>query len=180
MLCHSYLSQNMRKPTFWLVRPTNTQIRLHIHTVWSESSLSVWRHFASSAIQNALSVDSHQTAQMILIFARHTGPKVHFLTLKRINPCHAELIKMPLPLPIFSQSVYLIQVVDINSHTEWQTVQIQISWLLQKPTNLDLHCLQRQGISRFSRTRVSHQVTKGNRQWDYFQCSPYVTVAWLH
>ena len=25
---------------------------------------------------------------------------------------------------------------------------------LQKPTDLDLHCLQRQGISRFSRTRV--------------------------
>ena len=24
----------------------------------------------------------------------------------------------------------------------------------QKPTDLDLHCLQRQGISRFSRTRV--------------------------
>ena len=33
-------------------------------------------------------------------------------------------------------------------------MQIQISWLLQKPTDLDLHCLQRQGISRFSRTRV--------------------------
>ena len=25
-------------------------------------------------------------------------------------------------------------------------MQIQISWLLQKPTDLDLHCLQRQGI----------------------------------
>ena len=32
---------------------------------------------------------------------------------------------------IFSQSDYLIQIVDINSHTEWQTVQIQISWLLR-------------------------------------------------
>ena len=31
--------------------------------------------------------------------------------------------------------------------------QIQISWL-QKPTALDLHCLQRQGMSEFSRTRV--------------------------
>ena len=28
------------------------------------------------------------------------------------------------------------------------------SWLLQ-PTDLDLHCLQRQGISGFSRTRVN-------------------------
>ena len=32
-------------------------------------------------------------------------------------------------------------------------MQILISWLLQKPNDLDLHCLQRQGISRFSRTR---------------------------
>ena len=65
---------------------------------------------------------------------------------------------MPCPLLIFSQSDYLIQVVDINFNTEWQTVQIQISWLLKnwlllKPTDLDLHCLQRQGISEFSRTR---------------------------
>ena len=43
----------------------------------------------------------------------------------------------------FSQSDYLIQIVDVNSHTEWQTVQIQISWLLQKSTDLDLHCLIR-------------------------------------
>ena len=35
-----------------------------------------------------------------------------------------------------------------------KTVQIQISWLLQKPSDLDLHCLQRQGISGFSRTWV--------------------------
>ena len=32
--------------------------------------------------------------------------------------------------------------------------QIQISWLL-KPTDLDLHCLRRQGISGFSRTRLN-------------------------
>ena len=61
---------------------------------------------------------------------------------------------MPRPFLIFSQSDVLIQTVDTNTHTQWQTVQIQISWLLQKPTNLDLHCLQRQDISRFSRTRV--------------------------
>ena len=33
------------------------------------------------------------------------------------------------PLIILSQSDSLIQIVDINSDTEWQTVQIQISWL---------------------------------------------------
>ena len=62
---------------------------------------------------------------------------------------------MPRLLPIYSQSDYLIQIVAINSHTYCQTVQIQISWLLQKPTDLDLHCLQRQGTSGFSRTRVN-------------------------
>ena len=30
-------------------------------------------------------------------------------------------------------------------------MQIQISWLRKKPTDLDLHCLQMQGISGFSR-----------------------------
>ena len=61
---------------------------------------------------------------------------------------------MPRPCLIFSQSDDLIRIVVINSHTKWQTVQIQISWLLQKPTDLDLHCLQRQGISGLSRTMV--------------------------
>ena len=51
--------------------------------------------------------------------------------------------------------IWWYEVVDKNSHTEWQTVQIQISWLLQKPTDLELHCLQRQGISTFSRTTVN-------------------------
>ena len=60
---------------------------------------------------------------------------------------------------IFSQSDYLIQVVVTNSNIEWQTVQIQISWLLQKPTDLDLHCLQRHGIFGFSRTRVKTMST---------------------
>ena len=67
---------------------------------------------------------------------------------------------MPCPLLIFSQSDYLIQIVNINTYTEWQTVQIQISWLLQKPTDLDLHCLQWHGISRFSRTRVNTLIRK--------------------
>ena len=31
----------------------------------------------------------------------------------------------------------------------------QLASLEAKPTDLDLHCLQRQGISRFSRTRVN-------------------------
>ena len=34
---------------------------------------------------------------------------------------------MPRPFQVFSQWDYLIQIVDINSYTESQTVQIQIS-----------------------------------------------------
>ena len=75
--------------------------------------------------------------------------------LEDVNPRLAEQIKIPQPVLIVSQSDYLIQIGDINSHTEWQTGQIQISWLLKKkPTDLDVLCLQRQNISGFSRTRV--------------------------
>ena len=76
-----------------------------------------------------------------------------------INPSHAR------PLLIFSQSDYFIQIADINSHPEWRTVQIQISWLLQKPTDLDLHCLQGQGISGFSRTRVKQYFVLRNQEF---------------
>ena len=38
--------------------------------------------------------------------------KKHFGKGLQINPCHAELIKIPHPLPGFNQSDYLIQVVD--------------------------------------------------------------------
>ena len=71
---------------------------------------------------------------------------------------------MPRPLLIMSQSNSLILIVDIQSHSKWQIVQIQISWLLKKPTDLDLHCLQRQDISRFSSTRVNQKINLGGRQ----------------
>ena len=77
---------------------------------------------------------------------------LEMLTLVLLNKSRCQ---QPRPLLFFSQSDYFIQIGDTNSHTKWQSVQIQISWLLQKkPTDLDLHCLQRQGISVFSRTMV--------------------------
>ena len=39
------------------------------------------------------------------------------LTGVMFNPCPVEYIKMPHPFLIFSQSDYLIETVDINSHT---------------------------------------------------------------
>ena len=53
-------------------------------------------------------------------------------------------------------------------------MQIQISWLLQKPTDLDLHCLQKQGISGFSRTRVKGFAYK---HFSYFSMKKYGTIT---
>ena len=69
------MNRNTGKHIFWHVRPTKPQISLRICAVWSESSSSAWRNFASWAIQNARSVDSDQTARLrglIWIFARCT------------------------------------------------------------------------------------------------------------
>ena len=44
------------------MRPTKTQISLHIDALWSESSSSARRNFAYLAIQKAPSEDSDQTA----------------------------------------------------------------------------------------------------------------------
>ena len=51
-----------------------------------------------------------------------------------------------------------------------ETILLKLFWLpserlLWKPTDLDLHCLQRQGISGFSRTRVKN-----------FRCA----ICWNH
>ena len=68
----------------WHGCTTETQISLRIRAVWSESSLSAWRNFASLAIQAAPSEDSDQTARMRMLIGIFTGgtcPKVRFLTL---------------------------------------------------------------------------------------------------
>ena len=81
-------SRNDRKRNFWHERPATTQIRLRIRAVWSESSLSAWRKFASSAIQNAPSEYPDQTVRMhrlVWIFAGRTCPKVRFLTFRFIS-----------------------------------------------------------------------------------------------
>ena len=56
------MSVNVRKRTFWYVRPTKTEISLRIRAVWSQSSLSAWKNFASLTIQTTPSEDSDQTA----------------------------------------------------------------------------------------------------------------------
>ena len=63
-------------------------------------------------------------------------------------------------------------------------MEIQISWFLQKPTDLDLHCLQRQGISGFSRTRVKwnrYSFWGGNIFENYFclRFEKQSTLKWM-
>ena len=82
------LSGNVRKCTFWRVRPSKPRINLCIRAVWSESSLSARRNFASLTIQNLLSEDSDQLARMsrlIWILAGRIYPEVHFLMLRIIS-----------------------------------------------------------------------------------------------
>ena len=91
---HIQLSHRGRKHTFYHVRP-KTQISLHSCTVWLEFWLSAWRNFASLTNKNKPSEDSDQTARMrrlIWIFARHTCPKVLFLTLR--HKCQSYLQKL--------------------------------------------------------------------------------------
>ena len=98
---------------------------------------------------------------------------------------------MPHPFQIFSQSKSLIQIVDINSHSERQTVQIQISWLLQKPADLDLHCLQNrvysgsagQGLKKYLHFFSKKKKKKKPHIWTYnddlhHALSHYKTRQW--
>ena len=59
-----------------------------------------------------------------------------------------------------------------------QTVQSEIIWILQKSTDLDLHYLQKQDISRFSRTRINTTViiylVKGSIQPVYIRTLGYL------
>ena len=101
-----------------------------------EKALQINFGFLAKQFPATISCDVTATSMWFL----HAGQgKCYFVTVAfsgYFNPCPAILI--------FSQSDYLIWTDAINSHTLWQTVQVQINWLLQKPTDLDLHCLQRQ------------------------------------
>ena len=76
---------------------------------------------------------------------------------------------MPCPLLIFSQSEYLIQIFDTNSHTEWQTVQIQISWL--KPTDLELHCFK-------GKTYLGSDMYPARTRGNVFSAETQLTLAY--
>ena len=110
------MDRNGRKRIFCHVRPTKSQIS---RAVWSESSLSLWRNIASSAIQNAPSEDSDQPAnsrRLIWIFAGRMYLKVHFRTFRfqcnlllRIWLMHDDI---KLQIPINSTILSIVQLPD--------------------------------------------------------------------
>ena len=58
--------------------PNDTQISLRIRAVWSEFSLSAWKHFASLTIPVG-KLYTVQMRRLIWIFAECTCPRVRFL-----------------------------------------------------------------------------------------------------
>ena len=64
-------------------------------------------------------------------------------------------------------------------------MQIQISVLLQKPTDLDLHCLLRQGMSCSAREGLKRRSKKQNKtlgdvKKTHVFCSPVLVANFVH
>ena len=75
-ISHCSLRRNLRKRTFWHVRPTKTQISLRIHAVWSVFVVRMKKLYHLGYL-NAPSEDSDQTARMRKLnwtFTGRTGP----------------------------------------------------------------------------------------------------------
>ena len=58
-------------------------------------------------------------------------------------------------------------------------MQIQISWLLQKPTDLDLHCLLRQGMSCLAREGLINSCNSVNN-YNYLPINKWMLVWRTH
>ena len=81
-----HLIQSFRRRTFVHVRPTKIQISLHIHAIWSESSLGAFWLAKGAKFLYADNEDSDQTAQMrrlIWVFVGRICQTVLFLALWR-------------------------------------------------------------------------------------------------
>ena len=84
-------------------------------------------------------------------------------------------LSLPQAFLTVNQSDNSMLFVHINSQTEWQTVLILIRWLLKKPSDLDLHCFQRQCLSWFSRARVNISINL-SKQSSTIKTSPLFKI----
>ena len=62
--------------------------------------------------------------------------------ISEINPCHAEYFHVLHSSSILILLTYSIPIVSLYFQSEWKTRWIPISWLHQKPADLDLQCFQ--------------------------------------
>ena len=99
----------MRKRTFRHARPAKIQISLHIHAVWSESSLGTFWTAQDAKVLHAGNEDADQNMMMcrlICVFFGLTCQKVHFLILRLI--CWALLtLKAPITTAADDKFFYL-------------------------------------------------------------------------
>ena len=161
------LSHGVRFPTMWYVRPAKTQISLHIWAVWPELWLVTWKFYACYATdwtkfgvsklkrrlhsliwvytcQNAILLKSQDTALIKAgLWKYHAwlvrpGP-ISFRTSRKF------LFTCPWTSTMYKVNTILYFIfwwIITSSHLALKTVWILISWLLQKPADLDLHCFQ--------------------------------------
>ena len=68
MFMFKYIIELQREETSALTCESNEEsISLHIHTVWSDYSVSTWGDFPSFAVENAPSKTSDQTARIRMV-----------------------------------------------------------------------------------------------------------------
>ena len=130
----------------WPLSQGHLSIVSYSTVFWPPAAGRLKKHIQMTKLQTKVTLFCRRTAKILnsflFIFNQHF---------------HAEWIKMPPTLPVSRQSDYLIRIVYINSHTKYETGQIQIIWLLKEPTDLALPYLQKKGISEFSKTRASRK-----------------------
>ena len=126
----NYTKHSTTKQTKWPVHPAKTQISLHIHAVWWESSLSGRRSLRSLTTLKVQSEGYDQTGQrprLIWVFAVCTchfvGFVVHRLSYYIINQMHIANISPHLPY----RYIKMRQIVLHTKH--WK-----MSRLMTKPT----------------------------------------------
>ena len=96
--------------TFW---STSSRARLN----FSIRASALCRFLSNTVIhkwQSVFSVSLIRPSIPLIVIFLHFSNMLSSPSI--LNPCHAEYIKMPRPLLIASQSDYLIQVFDRNSH----------------------------------------------------------------
>ena len=115
----------IRKLTKWHMHPAQTQIRLGICPVWSESSLSAWRKLGSLATHLAHSEDSDQTGWMPRLIWVFAGRTVILLVLSWRGSYVVGLIRITLlRWFLWEHRTYMKQINSQYEHILWVIIRI--------------------------------------------------------